>query len=457
MLLCVRICVCVCVCVRARTVTEIKNTNQYNSLLAVRMTLTLLMPLTLVTLTLLTLLTHLRLLTLTLLTLLTLTPYAPYAPYAYAPYAPYARYAYTPYAPYDTLRSVTLWVVTLRVVTVVTVRYGSLRLVTLWVVTLRYGPLRYARYGSLRYGRYGPLRYGSLRSLRSVTGRYGPLRYGSLRYVTVVTLPTRCSLDPDAALPYKSCVVAAVHLISGKAYLMGLTNAERQRRWRVKHKAKSFHHLEQLQQPARNRQGDYRGWPLDMSGDEASQSGADDSATSTYDEAPETDHQHEATRDIASNVYQVPHLACDERRAPQWLCERSKRDYDEDVGKLSASRSPQKREKDALRYLALCVDHPITFRHTIDALPDSSIRRICDAVLNATEGDARLRLTSEQRRLCDKYKRSTAFLTSPTNTLKRKRDLLLSAKKQVGGSVFVPLMLSAALDTFGRGLIPTKR
>jgi hypothetical protein len=238
---------------------------------------------------------------------------------------------------------------------------------------------------------------------------------------------------------------------------MGLTNAERQHRWRVKDKAKSFHHLEQLQQRARNHQGDYRGWPSDMCGEEASQSGADDSATSTYEELTETDHQHEATRAITSNTYQVPRLVCDEPSGSQWLRERSKRYDDEDVRKLTMGRSPEKREKDALRYLALCVDHPIAFRRTIDTLPDSSIRRICDAVLNATEGDARLKLTPEQHRLCDKYKRSTAFLTSPTNSLKRKRDLLRSAKRQVGGSTFVPLMLQAALDTFGRGLIPTKQ
>jgi hypothetical protein len=238
---------------------------------------------------------------------------------------------------------------------------------------------------------------------------------------------------------------------------MGLTNAERQRRWRVKHKAKSFHHLEQLQQLARTtRQGGYRGWPSDMRDEEASQSGADDSA-STCCEPTESYHQHKTTRVTTSSAYRVPQLQCEERSEPQWLHQRQEGDDDMDVCKLTAGRSPEKREKDALRYLALCVDHPIAFRRTIDTLPDSSIRRICDAVLNATEGDARLKLTSEQRRLCDKYKRSTAFLTSPTNTLKRKRELLLSAKKQVGGSVFVPLMLGAALDTFGRGLIPTKR
>ena len=119
------------------------------------------------------------------------------------------------------------------------------------------------------------------------------------------------------------------------------------------------------------------------------------------------------------------------------------------------TRSPEKREKDALRYLALCANNPIAFRHAIDTVPESSIRRICDAVLNATKGDVRRKLTPAQRRLCDKYKRSIAFLISPKKSLKTKRLLLRSAKKQVGGSVFVPLMLQAALDTLGSALIPS--
>jgi hypothetical protein len=78
-------------------------------------------------------------------------------------------------------------------------------------------------------------------------------------------------------------------------------------------------------------------------------------------------------------------------------------------------------------------------------------------VLNATEGDARYKLTSEQRRLCDKYKRSIATLLDVKKSVKAKRSLLRSVNKQAGGSVFVPRMLQAVLDTFGSGLIPTKQ
>ena len=119
-------------------------------------------------------------------------------------------------------------------------------------------------------------------------------------------------------------------------------------------------------------------------------------------------------------------------------------------------RSPEKREKDALRYLALCANNPTAFRHAIDAVPDSSIRCICDVALNATEGDVRHKLTPEQVSLCHKYKRSITTLLDVKKSLKAKRSLLRSANKQSGGSVFVPLMLQVALDTFGSELIPTQ-
>ena len=108
-----------------------------------------------------------------------------------------------------------------------------------------------------------------------------------------------------------------------------------------------------------------------------------------------------------------------------------------------------------MRYLALCANDPIAFRQAIDTVPESSIRRICDAVLNATKGDVRRDLTPAQRRLCDKHKRLIAFLVSRKKSLKTERLLLRSANKQAGGSVFVPLMLQAALDTLGSALVPS--
>ena len=212
---------------------------------------------------------------------------------------------------------------------------------------------------------------------------------------------------------------------------MGLTNAEYQRRWRAKHKAESSKHLKQLSlaRAARKHQSGYGDKSPGLSDRERSQCRWDDEdAAKTHYEPTESEHQYEATRAD-----------------------------DEDMCKLTAGRSPEKREKDVLRYLALCVDCPTAFRHAIDTVPESTIRRICDAVLNATEGDARHKLTREQRRLCDKYKRSIDTPLDVKKSLKAKRSLLRSANKQAGGSVFVPLMLQAALDTFGSALIPPKQ
>jgi hypothetical protein len=92
----------------------------------------------------------------------------------------------------------------------------------------------------------------------------------------------------------------------------------------------------------------------------------------------------------------------------------------------------------------------MALRRTIDAVADSCIRRIRDAVLNAMEGDARHKLISEQHRLRDQHKRSIATLLGVKKSLKAKHSLLRSTGKEAGGPVFAPLMLQTVLDTFGR-------
>jgi hypothetical protein len=232
---------------------------------------------------------------------------------------------------------------------------------------------------------------------------------------------------------------------------MGLTNAECQRRWRARHKAESFKHLETLRVTHRmvpKRQTGYGDWSSGVSGEEASQSGADDTVSTCYESPTESDYRQDGAPPITWNPHQVAEVACDAKRNPH---------ANDGVYNPTMGRSPEKLGKDALRYLALCVDCPLAFRHTIDTVPDSTIRRICDAVLNVTEGESRDILTSEQRRLCNKYHRSIATLVNPKKSLKAKRSLLRSANKQAGGSVFVPLMLQVVLDTFGSALIPKKQ
>jgi hypothetical protein len=220
---------------------------------------------------------------------------------------------------------------------------------------------------------------------------------------------------------------------------MGMTNAERQRLWRRRHavaEAKQPIKQVKLAQPTQYRSEDNYRPP----------NGGDEGVSTTPG-------------------YSTPVWLHDEQRSDSLGDSYGDSVEDAEVSKLSegvapsksvasAGRSPAKREKDALRYLALCLDNPTVFCRTIDTLPDSSIRRICDAVLNATKGDAKYKLTPAQRTMCNKYKRSIDILVSPKESLATKRRLLRSAKKQVGGSVFVPMMLQASLDTLGNALIP---
>jgi hypothetical protein len=261
---------------------------------------------------------------------------------------------------------------------------------------------------------------------------------------------------------------------------MGLTNAECQRRWRAKHKAESLTHIERLRRarPAHKHQSGYGNWSSGTNGVEGNHSGADDAA-STYHEPTKIDHQYGTARVTAANPYQVSQPArtttANPYQVPQLPRTITAYPYQvhqpprtitatlyqatqparNGVRKTTTERSPEKREKDALRFLALCDNQPTAFRSVIDTLPDSSIKRICDVVLNATKGDVRQMLTPEQRRLCEKYKRSIAILLDKKKSLEVKRSLLRSMNKQAGGSVFVPPMINATLDMFGTELIPT--
>jgi hypothetical protein len=217
---------------------------------------------------------------------------------------------------------------------------------------------------------------------------------------------------------------------------MGLTSAERQRLWRKRHAVEAKRHIKQLKlaQPTQHRS---KGGHLPRNGDDDVVSTTPSySASAWLRDAQRSDSLGD--EDIEGDV-EVSNIS--EELTPS-------------MHTPSAMRPRAKREKDALRYLALCVDNPTVFNRTIDTLPDSSIRRICDAVLNTTKGDAKYKLTPAQRTMCNKYKRSIDILVSPKESLATKRRLLRSAKKQVGGSVFVPIMLQASLDAFGNALIP---
>ena len=110
---------------------------------------------------------------------------------------------------------------------------------------------------------------------------------------------------------------------------------------------------------------------------------------------------------------------------------------------------PEKQAKDAVRYLMLCASSPTAFRRAIDVLPKSSIRRIYDVVCNVGKGQAQVKLSPKQCRLCSKY------IADSRASSKTKRRLLRGASKQTVHSVFAPLMMQTVLDAFVTSAAPT--
>jgi ABC-type methionine transport system ATPase subunit len=96
--------------------------------------------------------------------------------------------------------------------------------------------------------------------------------------------------------------------------------------------------------------------------------------------------------------------------------------------------------KRTLKYLA-CVKDPRAFSAVIRAAPDDVIKNVCDAALNAKEGD--LQLTESQKRVFRRHSKKIEELLSPRRSIKSKRDLL-KRQGQKGGFPFLPLLLGAA-------------
>ena len=78
------------------------------------------------------------------------------------------------------------------------------------------------------------------------------------------------------------------------------------------------------------------------------------------------------------------------------------------------------------------------------------MKLICDASLNALKGD--VVLGEAERGHLRKYRESIIFLTSKKASFARKRALLLSDKRNVGGYYFVPALLTAVLSSLGSRL-----
>ena len=108
--------------------------------------------------------------------------------------------------------------------------------------------------------------------------------------------------------------------------------------------------------------------------------------------------------------------------------------------------------KRTVKFLATC-NHPATFRQVISSAPDSVVKAICNASLNAIAGD--VVLSEAQRKHLHKFRKSVIYLTSKKVPLPKKRALLLSKNAQVGGFAFVPLLLSSVIDSLGTAFLPS--
>lgn len=103
------------------------------------------------------------------------------------------------------------------------------------------------------------------------------------------------------------------------------------------------------------------------------------------------------------------------------------------------------------KFLSVCQD-PQVCSQVIKTAPESVIRRICDAALNAAEGE--IPLSNKQKRLFKNHVKTFKILTSKTHPIKDKRHHLANQK---GGAISIlPILLSSVLGTIGSLLFKTK-
>ena len=111
--------------------------------------------------------------------------------------------------------------------------------------------------------------------------------------------------------------------------------------------------------------------------------------------------------------------------------------------------APKRTDKNspvAKRYfklLAVCKDRNL-FKVLLQKAPDSIIKLICNATLNASSGD--VHLTPSQKKLFAKHKKLFSTLLSRGVSIKSKRRIL-----NQGGGAFplIPIILSTVLSSLG--------
>ena len=101
-----------------------------------------------------------------------------------------------------------------------------------------------------------------------------------------------------------------------------------------------------------------------------------------------------------------------------------------------------------VKLIAICKD-PALLKVLLQKSPDLVIKLICNAALNASQGD--VHLTSSQKKLFTKNKTLFGKLLSPNLSLKAKRQIII----QRGGAFpLIPIIVSTVLSALGSAFLP---
>ena len=114
-----------------------------------------------------------------------------------------------------------------------------------------------------------------------------------------------------------------------------------------------------------------------------------------------------------------------------------------------APHKPSTTTKRTVKYLSIC-HNPKVQQQVIKQAPDSVIKAICNAAVNAERGD--VHLTEANKKLFRKNRSKIAVLTSRSKSLKDKRRTL----EQKGGAFFLAPLISSVLGALGSAIFGQK-
>ena len=104
--------------------------------------------------------------------------------------------------------------------------------------------------------------------------------------------------------------------------------------------------------------------------------------------------------------------------------------------------------KNTLKFLASCKNNAIQHK-VLSRAPDPIIKAICNAALNAQEGD--VHISKQNKTILRKNRKLIKSLTQKQIPLQKKRRLLVQKGGSIAG-VVIPIILSAVLSSLGSAL-----